>query len=90
MLELDQRGLFNHLVIILKMFKALEESTIYGIIKMHTKNHAHIVISAYDWNFLSWKLKFDICVRCIMAFIEPMHHVKPNITSFLGIIDVLW
>ena len=26
------------------------------------------------------QLKFNICVRCDMAFIEPMHRNKPNIT----------
>ena len=29
------------------------------------------------------QLKFNICVRCDMAFIEPMHHNKPNITYLL-------
>ena len=29
------------------------------------------------------QLKFDICVRCDMAFIEPMHRNKPNITYLL-------
>ena len=29
------------------------------------------------------QLKFSICVRCDMAFIEPMHRNKPNITYLL-------
>ena len=29
------------------------------------------------------QLKFNICVRCDMAFIEPMHRNKPNITYLL-------
>ena len=29
-------------------------------------------------------LKFNICVRCDMAFIQPMHHNKPNFTYLLG------
>ena len=29
------------------------------------------------------QLKFNICVRCDMAFIEPMHHNKLNITYLL-------
>ena len=29
------------------------------------------------------KSKFNICVRCDMAFIEPMHRNKPNITYLL-------
>ena len=28
-------------------------------------------------------VEIDICVRCNMAFIEPMHHNKPNITYLL-------
>ena len=30
-----------------------------------------------------FQLKFNICVRCDMAFIEPMHRNKPNITYLL-------
>ena len=29
------------------------------------------------------QLKFNICVRCDMAFIEPMHRNKPDITYLL-------
>ena len=30
------------------------------------------------------QLKFNICVRCHIAFIEPMHRNKPNITYLLA------
>ena len=30
-------------------------------------------------------LKFSICVRCDIAFIEPMHRNKPNITCLLSV-----
>ena len=31
------------------------------------------------------QLKFNICARCYMAFIEPMHHNKLNNTYFFWI-----
>ena len=36
-------------------------------------------------SFQPWvcQSKFNICVRCDMAFIEPMHRNKPNITYLL-------
>ena len=52
-----------------------------------------IVSSNISCNDLTWdfiimclvfcQLKFSICVRCDMAFIEPMHRNKPNITYLL-------
>ena len=35
------------------------------------------------WYMLFCQLKFNICVRCDMSFIEPMHRNKPNITYLL-------
>ena len=49
-----------------------------------------VIISAHlTWTssgLTQWRLcqsKFNICVRCDMAFIEPMHRNKPNITYLL-------
>ena len=38
-------------------------------------------IIIYVWYFV--QSQFNICVRCDMAFIEPMHRNKPNITYLL-------
>ena len=57
----------------------------------------HWLIFPYPSGLLHWRcgnptiapvpafcqLKFSICVRCDMAFIEPMHRNKPNITYLL-------
>ena len=40
------------------------------------------LIIKYIWHFI--QSIFNICVRCNMAFIEPMHHNKPNITYLLS------
>ena len=41
-------------------------------------NFVNDFIIMYIWHFI--QSIFNICVRCDMAFIEPMHQNKPNIT----------
>ena len=38
----------------------------------------------YNGCLVFCQLKFNICVRCDMAFIEPMHRNKPNFTYLLS------
>ena len=41
-------------------------------------NQSYDLIAIYVWNFPCWNPK--LCVRCYMAFIEPMHYNKSNMT----------
>ena len=49
----------------------------YSFSNINYDNQCYDVIITYVWNFRCWNSK--ICVRCDMAFFEPMHHNKSNI-----------
>ena len=49
----------------------------YSFSNINYDNQSCDLYAIHVWNFSCWNWK--ICVRCDMAFIEPMHHNKSNI-----------